>query len=253
MATKLILPTPLFGTIPSRVRNVYALSQQCSRRIHQRPPRSVPSPTPFIPDVSTFLSVIGRDMSKFASKFNSWEDLFMASSTELRNLGIEPARQRRYLLRKREKFRLGDYGPGGDLDCVVDGVAQLRVVEVPITTGGVRKRVTSAVSFPSSSGSATLTPGMKRVIVNLPPDATTYTYDPSNPLKKYAQMKISNGSKIRGPFLAPLKGTKGSAALIKATDGMWEDKRGQKVDGGERRRAEVRAKKRIEARRKGST
>jgi len=36
----------------------------------------------------------------------------------------------------------------------------------------------------------------------------------------------------------------GSAALIKVQEGMWEDKRGQKVDGGERRRAEVRAKRR---------
>ena len=93
---------------------------------------------------------------------------------------------------------------------------------------------------------------MKRVIVNIPPDASEYTHDPTKPLKKFARMKITAGSAISGPYLQPIKGTNGSAALIKVEEGMWEDKLGHKVDGGERRRAEVRAKKRSEERKKGN-
>ncbi|GAB1191473.1 hypothetical protein APSETT444_000652 [Aspergillus pseudonomiae] len=191
-----------------------AISKQCVRCFHKHSSTpSVPSPTPFVPDVETFLTLIGRGMTKHASKLPSWEKLFTLSSTELRDIGIEPTRQRRYLLRKREKFRNGVFGPGGDLEHVVDG--------------------------------------MRKVIVNLPPDASEYTHDPSKPLKKFAHMKIHRGSMLSGPFLQPIKGTDNCAALIKVQDGMWEDKLGHKVDGGERRRAEVRARKRSEERRKG--
>jgi hypothetical protein len=185
-------------------------------------------------------------MSKHASKLPSWEKLFTLSSTELRDLGIEPSRQRRYLLRKREKFRNGVYGPGGDLEFVVDGTAQLRVVEVPLEAKD------SVKGNEISKTSATLSPGMKKVVVNLQPDASEYTHDASKPLKKFAHMKIHRGSMIMGPFLQPIKGTDNRAALIKVQEGMWEDKLGHKVDGGERRRAEVRAKKRSEERRKGT-
>lgn len=93
---------------------------------------------------------------------------------------------------------------------------------------------------------------MKRIVVNLPPGTAVHEHDPSKPLKKFAHIKIHQGSMVRGPFLQPIKGTNGSAALIKVQEGMWEDKLGHKVDGGERRRAEVRAKKRSEERRKGT-
>lgn len=182
-------------------------------------------------------------MTKHASKLPSWEKLFTLSSTELRDIGIEPTRQRRYLLRKREKFRNGVFGPGGDLEHVVDGTAQLRVVEVPLTP---RDTTTDNQASRPSTSSATLSPGMRKVIVNLPPDASEYTHDPSKPLKKFAHMKIHRGSMLSGPFLQPIKGTDNCAALLKVQEGMWEDKLGHKVDGGERRRAEVRAKKRSE-------
>lgn len=206
-----------------------------------------------MPNVETFLKLIGRDMSKHASKLPSWEKMFTLTSSELRDLGIEPTRQRRYLLRKREKFRHGIYGPGGDLEHVVDGVAQLRVTEVP---AGLLGRTGPMADEADAAGllnfSATLSPGMKRVIVNLKPDATDYKHNPSNPLKKFQKVKIHRGSLLKGPFLQPMEGTNGSAALIKVQEGMWEDKLGHKVDGGERRRAEVRAKKRAEERKKGS-
>ncbi|EED21733.1 conserved hypothetical protein [Talaromyces stipitatus ATCC 10500] len=209
-------------------------------------PPVIPQPTPFVPDVPTFLSLIGREMSKHASKFTSWDSLFSLSSAELQDLGIEPARQRRYLLRQREKFKHGIYGPGGDLDVVVDGAAQLRVVEVPV---GSSTKQGDEVNGTLPSASATLSPGMRKVLVNIAPDAEKYEYKPSDVIKKYAHMKIHRGSTVKGPYVQPLKGTNGSAVLIKATEGMWEDRRGHKVDGGERRRAEVRAKKRSAERR----
>lgn len=220
-----------------------SLSRQCIRSYHRDVTPSVPSPTPFVPDVSTFLTLIGRDMSKHASKISSWDQLFTLNSNQLRELGIENARQRRYLLRKREKFRNGLYGPGGDLELVVDGVAQLRVVEVPIQKDTVKSGAQSTLA-----SSATLTPGMRKAIVNLPPDASEYQHTASATPKKFTHMRIHRGSKIMGPFLQPIKGTHGSAATITVQEGMWEDKRGQKVDGGERRQVEVRAKRRLEER-----
>jgi hypothetical protein len=38
---------------------------------------------------------------------------------------------------------------------------------------------------------------------------------------------------------------RGGTAQLKVTEGMWEDRRGHKVDGGERRQAEVRFKRRV--------
>jgi hypothetical protein len=245
----MLAPTPRVGIMPSKILGAW----RCVRCFHQSKirlsttaPPPPPSPTPFVPNVETFLSLIGRDMSKHASKFSSWESLFSLTSPELRELGIEPARQRRYLLRQREKFKNGVYGPGGDLETVVDGVAQLRVVEVPAEKTDSNNR-----EVPRAS--ATLTPGMQKRIVNLPPDAETYEHSKSNILKKFAHMKVYQGTMVKGPYLQAIKGTNGSAALIKVTEGMWEDKRGQKVDGGERRRAEVRAKKRSAERRMASS
>ncbi|CAI7636028.1 unnamed protein product [Penicillium glandicola] len=224
------------GSLTARLFKPVSFSNQCIRSLHKNTRPPVPSPTPFVPDVQTFLTLIGREMSKQASKIPSWEDLFTLNSNQLREAGIEPARQRRYLIRKREKFRNGLYGPGGDLETVVDGVAQLRVVEVPINARGLTQEGTQA-SIQTSS--ATLSPGMVKAIVNLAPDAT-----------KFAHMKIHRGCQPMGPFLQPLKGSNGTAATISVQEGMWEDKRGQKVDGGERRRREVQNKKRLDERKK---
>ncbi|KAL4880001.1 IGR protein motif-domain-containing protein [Aspergillus karnatakaensis] len=240
----------------TRAIKSFQIPRQHIRAIHKTssPLISVPKPTPFIPDVKTFLTVIGRDMTKFESKIPSWEKLFTSSSTELREAGVEPAKLRRYLLRHRERFRKGIYGPGGDLDIVVDGVAQLRVVEVPAGVSESVEPITRREPDPKRRlrYSASLTPGMRRVIVNLPPDATDYTYDPSKPLKKYQGVKIFDTVKVKGRFLNPIKKSKGTAALIKVTPNMWADRPGRKVDGGERRQAEVRAKKRADERRKAA-
>ncbi|OBT80680.1 hypothetical protein VF21_00435 [Pseudogymnoascus sp. 05NY08] len=183
-----------------------------TRALHARIPQPpIPEPTPFVPDAPTFLSLIGRNLSQHASKIPTWESLFRLTSPQLRDLGVEPARARRYLLAWRERFRRGEYGPGGDAKVVEEGVARLRVVEVE---GGV------------AEGTAIRTAGMKRVAVNGE--------------EEIKGVRVKGAQRVVGPHVLPVKG----GAQIKAAEGLWEIRRGRKIDGGERRRAEVRSKRR---------
>ena len=59
-------------------------------------------------------------------------------------------------------------------------------------------------------------------------------------------LRVKGAHTIVGPYVLPVKGTDGKEAKIKVAEGLWEDRRGHKIDGGERRRAEVRAKRRSE-------
>ncbi len=220
-------------------------STQCIRPLHSRaqaPP--IPSPTPFVPDVPTFLKVIGRNASQHAAKFPNWEALFSFSSHQLRESGLEPARTRRYLLRWRDKFRKGEFGVGGDLTEVVDGVGEVRVVEVPLP---VRPGSSSDRIRTKAKGTLTLSPGMRKMIVNVKPGSK----EPPLPLdqaRPVDQLKIRSGHVISGPYVRLVKGFGGSVARIAVEEGMWEHRRGHKVDGGERRKAEVRAKRRAKER-----
>ncbi|KAK3197029.1 hypothetical protein GRF29_1536g312454 [Pseudopithomyces chartarum] len=99
---------------------------------HSIPIRPAPKPTPFIPDHTSFLTAIGRGLSAHAAKIPSWEALFTLSSHQLKELGVEPARSRKYLLHWREKFRNGEYGIGGDCQHVTDGVAELKLMVAPV-------------------------------------------------------------------------------------------------------------------------
>jgi len=186
----------------------------------------VPAPTPFVPDAQTFLTLIGRNLSQHASKIESWDALFNLTSPELRDLGIEPPRARRYLLRWRDKFRRGEYGPGGDAKTVIDGMAPLRVVEVPATGRHV--------------ASATATPGMKKIVVNLPLDVDPLSV-PAEKLAPLKDVRMKGAHTVVGPQVLPVKGTSGKLSKIEVRDGLWEVKRGHKIDGGERRQAMVRA------------
>jgi hypothetical protein len=206
----------------------------------------VPEPTPFVPDHTTFLKLIGRDLSKHASKFEKWSELFTLSSSKLKELGIEPPRSRRYLLRWREKFRKGEFGIGGDLKYVQDGVAELRVLEVPVL-----KKPDPGQDW--TSASASVTPGMTKLILNVPMGSTTYQLDEGQTtadLKKVKGVRLHEGHAIVGPYIQLQKGSNGSIASLKVQEGLWEHKRGHKVDGGERRKAEVRFKRRVEERKK---
>ncbi|KZF26876.1 hypothetical protein L228DRAFT_280023 [Xylona heveae TC161] len=226
---------------PPTFRNLKVSTCQHVRSLHHRMPASrVPAPTPFVPDTQTFLSLIGRNLSKHASKLPSWEALFSLSSPQLRELGIEPARDRRYLLRWCEKFRKGQYGVGGDLQNVVEGKAEVRVVEVPVPI----KSQSTGDAAASATGSA----GKRKIVVNLPYGESEPSI-PAESLQPIRFMKVHGASQVKGPHVSPVKGTQGTVATISVIEGLWENKRGRKIDGGERRRAEVRAKRQAEERR----
>ncbi|KAI1754389.1 IGR protein motif-domain-containing protein [Xylaria castorea] len=192
----------------------------------------IPPPTPLVPDVATFLSVIGRNLKQHASKIPDWESLFTLTSEQLRELGVEPPRKRKYLIRWRQRFRQGLYGIGGDLQHVENGVAHLRVLE------------------DASNADPTQTP--RKYAVNVPSDCSIEECDPAK-LSRVQGYYVYGANNIVGPYALTLKDTKG--ARITVTEGMWEDRQGHKIDGGERRRTEVRYKKRIaerkEARERG--
>ncbi|KAI0810700.1 IGR protein motif-domain-containing protein [Xylaria sp. FL0064] len=217
----------LSPTISSSIRsNIRAASTSQVQR-----PSQIPPPTPLVPDVSTFLTVIGRDLKQHASKIPDWETLFTLTSEQLRELGVEPPRARKYLLRWRQRFRQGQYGIGGDLQHVKDGVADLRILEVPV--------------IPGADG-ATPNQTPRKYVVNVPPGRSVKECHPSE-LSRVQGYHVEGAKDIVGPYALPLKNKEG--ARITVTEGMWEDVRGHKIDGGERRRTEVRYKRRIAERR----
>ncbi|ORY72000.1 IGR protein motif-domain-containing protein [Pseudomassariella vexata] len=183
----------------------------------------IPDPTPFCPDVSTFLTLIGRGLKSHVSKFPTWEALFSLTSDQLRELGIEPPRTRRYLIQWRSRFARGQFGIGGDLKYVEDGTADLKILEY---------------------AKDPLNP--KKYVVNVPLGKSVKE-TPQEELARVSGYKVRGARTIVGPYALPLK--QGEGVRIKITEGMWENKRGRKIDGGERRRTEVRYKKRIQERR----
>ncbi|PHH64932.1 hypothetical protein CDD81_3789 [Ophiocordyceps australis] len=191
-----------------------------SRWLHQRKELPIPRPLPFVPDVQTFLTLIGRGLSKHASKFPSWESLFTLSAPQLQELGIEPPRTRRYLVHWIQRYRCGAFGPGADFQYVKNGEALLKIASTPAT---------KLVDL--------------KWVVNVPPEGQAMP----NHLHRPASYTVSGLKTISGPYAVQLPGNAG--AVVKVTEGMWEDRQGYKVDGGERRQAMIRAKKRSAARR----
>lgn len=201
--------------------------QLCSRCLHQQvSARDIPPPTPFVPDSKTFLTLIGRNLLQHAAKIPSWHSLFSIQSSELRELGVEPARTRRYLIWWRDRFKKGIHGIGGDLQDVTDGTAKLAMVKVI-----------------SGKGKKGLEP-TKKLVVNVPMDAedASAVTDP----KPVQGMKVRGAQTIVGPYVQAVKHSQGALATIKVQEGMWEVKRGHKVDGGERRKAQVRRKRKLD-------
>ena len=224
-------------SLPSTLLPCLCKPQRCARQLHQQVFTSqIPPPTPFVPDAKTFLTLIGRGLSQHAAKIPTWQSLFSLTSAQLRELGVEPARNRRYLLWWRDKFRKGVYGVGGDLKNVMDAVAQVRVVEVP------RGKLSN-----SNTSTPTGIPTKKKLVLNLPPQAPVERLRPEE-IKPVERMKVVGAHTIVGPYIQPVKGTGGSVATIKVQEGMWEVKRGHKVDGGERRKVQVRRKRLLEER-----
>ncbi|KAB2570307.1 hypothetical protein BFW01_g97 [Lasiodiplodia theobromae] len=227
----IIRPNPRLAQLLRSSAPATSISYQCVRQLHNRiPQRPIPQPTPFVPDVTTFLTVIGRKLSQHAAKIPSWEALFSLTSDQLRDLGVEPARSRRYLLHWREKFRNGEYGVAGDAKHVTDGVAEVRIAEVPSD---------SASSHPQLA-TATSAPGTKKIVVNVPQgvEVSEQVLKNAKPLRG---LKVKGAHTIVGPYVEAVSN---KIARVAVKEGLWEERRGHKVDGGERRKAEVRAKRR---------
>jgi len=181
-----------------------------------------------VPDVETFLKLIGRNLIQYTPKITSWKHLFTLDSKGLKELGIGNARARRYLLGWTEKYRTGEHGIGGDLKFVENGVAELRVVQIPM---------------PATVDSKAFN---RNVIVNIPAggSAEELSAEQINPVKG---LKLKGLHTIAGPHVIQVRG--GKRAKIEIKEGMWGSSQGRKIDGGERRQAQVRAKRRGEERR----
>ncbi|KAK3167915.1 hypothetical protein OEA41_004361 [Lepraria neglecta] len=239
----MILRPPTPRSLPSALN--YLLKSPCYRCLHARTsssPPTIPQPTPFVPDPSTFLTLIGRNLSQHSAKIPTWISLFSLTSKQLRDLGVEPARTRRYLLWWRDRFRKGVFGVGGDLKNVKDGGAELRIVEVSVPKATIPNE--------SSTNTETGLTRVKKMIVNQPAETVAKGVE-TGQLKPVEGMKVVGARTIVGPYVQPVKGTSGSVATIRVQEGMWEVRRGTKVDGGERRKVQVR-RKRLLAERKTS-
>lgn len=145
------------------------------------------------------------------------------------------------------------FGVGGDFRYVRNGEARVKVVEVPVPNAGV-------------GDTSTLSGGlmrMKKMVVNTPPPPSPATEEDgqenaatkqsqsqpqSDSLKPVEGMKVVGARTIVGPYIKTVKGTRGAEAIVRVQEGMWEVRRGVKVDGGERRKAQVRRKRLLEER-----
>lgn len=279
-------------------RHTPILPSTPSRHLHARvAPQAVPNPTPFVPDATTFLTLIGRSLSTHAAKIPSWPALFTLTSPQLRDLGVEPARARRYLLAWRDRFRRGEFGPGGDCAFVdAQGRAQLRLVDVRVGSALERRAwwgkhgreghdavVDSRGRGDGASEEGWAAPatvshaeGFRKIVVNVPTDLAVspgtaaeanegdagadamealdegvvetqtlrdLTPDELDRTSPVLGVGVKGARELVGRHVQPVKGTKGMVATIQVKEGLWEHRRGHKIDGGERRKAEVRAKR----------
>jgi len=142
---------------------------------------------------------------------------------------------------------------------VEDGVCTMRVVELPRLPENQGREGDSlgeeGSTLPSSSSSSSSSSSMTKLILNLPaavtePTAVLEQGQSTFDLRKVQGVKLAEGHRIQGPYVQPSKGSNGSVATLKVQEGLWEHRRGHKVDGGERRKAEVRFKRGVEERRK---
>lgn len=115
---------------------------------------------------------------------------------------------------------------GGDIRHIDNGVAELRIVEedLPDTVQNVDPLA------------------KKRTVVNIPPGKELDEV-PQSQRVRVAGYSAKKKRVITGPYALSTLGGRG--AKITITEGMWEEKRGRKVDGGERRQAEIRFKRGI--------
>lgn len=74
-------------------------------RVSRALDRVIPRPTDHIPDVTSFLTRIGRKCDEVAEIYeNKWENLFLWDSRVLKEKGVS-VQQRKYILHQVEKLR----------------------------------------------------------------------------------------------------------------------------------------------------
>lgn len=105
---------------------------------------------------------------------------------------------------------------------------------------GEKTAVLKMVEVPLERRDAVGLPRVKRMVVNVPAEEGWEKGVGGEGLRVVEGMKVRGARTIVGPFVQYVKGTGGSVAVIKAQEGMWEERRGVKVDGGERRKKMVR-------------
>ena len=121
---------------------------------------------------------------------------------------------------------------------VKNGVAEVRLVEVPVASSS------ESAGRPTSGATLTRSPGMMKRIINIDPEHPPSSDAELRKAPRVLGLRIKDSHTIYGPHVELVAGSNGSTAHIKVKEGLWEHRRGHKVDGGERRKAEVRAKRR---------
>ena len=89
----------------------------------------------------------------------------------------------------------------------------------------------------------------KKVVINLPPEVSIESV-PEAELVLIKGFKARGAHTIISQFTTKIKGTGAGVAKFQVREGLWEEKRAVKIDGGESRKAEVRHKRRIEENKK---
>ncbi|ODV88659.1 hypothetical protein CANCADRAFT_3305 [Tortispora caseinolytica NRRL Y-17796] len=69
--------------------------------------KTVPPPSATVKDPATFLQAIGRGVGEYSELFESWDQLMTADSRALKELGVQNAAHRKYILAWQERFRQG--------------------------------------------------------------------------------------------------------------------------------------------------
>lgn len=82
----MIIRSTQIRSIPSFLLPFQSTYTQTRFLHHSRKAPAIPSPTTFVPDAETFLSLIGRNLSQYAPKIKSWKALFTLTSAELKEL-----------------------------------------------------------------------------------------------------------------------------------------------------------------------
>ncbi len=119
-------------------------------------------------------------------------------------------------------------------------MAELKIVEAVVPPN---PELGNTISPRSATATANHDPGTRKFVVNVPAGDKVLKEAPET-LSKIQGVVIKGARTIKGSYVEQVKGSQGLRARLTLQEGIWEDRRGHKVDGGERRKAQVRALRR---------